>query len=147
MPKVHAVRIFEIPSESRPGKKYKVQFDGSLWYCDCPSWVFNTAHKGEDARRECKHTRQAEQLMATKGAAAYREIQPIGPWYEQLQEYVSSLVEISKNGKVSAAKLKGFLVDFDRFKDERDKHAEALSTVDTYLNVYQVMLKQLSTIV
>jgi len=108
---------------------------------------FNTAHKGEDAKRECKHTRHAEQVMATKGAAAYREIQPIGPWYEQLQEYVSSLVELSKNGKVSAAKLKGFLVDFDRFKDERDKHAEALSTVDTYLNVYQVMLKQLSTVV
>lgn len=145
MPTVHAVRVFQIPSESRPDKKYKVQYDGRNWYCECPSWVFNYEHKGEEVPRECKHTRRALSLMNTQGAAAYHEIQPIGPWFEQLQEYVGSLVDLSKKGKISPAKYKGFLVDLDRFKEERDKHAEALGAVDTFISVYSSLMKQLST--
>lgn len=83
-----------------------MQFDGNLWYCDCPSWVFNTAHAGENIPRECKHTHEALRLMNTRGASSYREIAPIGPRYEELQEYVSALVELTKNGKVSQSKCK-----------------------------------------
>jgi len=150
MPKVHPIRVFQIASESRPGSKYKVQYDGSRWYCECRSWQFNLEHKGEkgdDGKavpRECKHTRQATSLMRTHGAKAYREIQPIGPWFEELQEYVASLVDLARNGHVATDKFAAFRADLNRFKEEREKAAEALSSVDTMLNVYQALLGQIS---
>lgn len=150
MPKVQPIRVFEISSESRPGKKYKVQYDGARWFCECLSWVNNVEHRGEKGHdgksvpRECKHTRQAVHLMQTRGAASYREIQPIGPWYEELQEYVGALVEISRNGHVGPEKFKSFRADLDRFKQEREKVRESLDAVDTMLNVYGSLLRQIA---
>ena len=151
MPKVQPIRVFDIASESRPGTKYKVQYDGSRWFCNCMSWVNNVEHRGEkdaDGRavpRSCKHTRRAMGLMQTHGAKAYRTIQPIGPWFEELQEYVASLVDISRNGQIAPEKFTSFRADLDRFKDERTKVAEALESVDTMLSVYGSLLKQLAS--
>ena len=150
MPKVHPIRVFDIRSESRPGKTYKVQYDSARWYCECPSWVNNVEHRGEKddegkaVPRECKHTRQAMRLMQTKGAAAYREIKPLGPWYEELQEYVASLFELARNGKVSKEKFAAFRADLVRFKDERTKALESIASLDTMLSVYESLLGQIA---
>ncbi len=125
-------------------------FDGDRWYCDCMSWRFNHEHKGEkdaDGRsvpRECKHTREAMFLMKTKGERAYKVIQPLGPWYEELQEYVANLVDLARNGKVSKAKFLAFRADLERFKQERENAAEAVASLDTMLSVYGSLLGQIS---
>ena len=150
MPKVHPIRVFEVRSESNPGKKYKVQYDGARWFCECLSWVNNVEHRGEkgpdgkSVPRECKHTRFALGQMQTRGAASYHEIQPIGPWFEELQEYVGALVELSRNGHVGPEKFKSFRADLERFKTEREKVQESLSAVDTMINVYGSLLRQLA---
>ncbi len=150
MPKVQAIRVFDIPSDSRPGTKYKVQFDGERWYCPCLSWVNNVEHRGEkdaDGRavpRECKHTRRALGLMQTKGAKAYRVVQPAGPWFEELQEYIASLVEVSRNGRVSPEKLLAFNADLGRFKEDVEKLEDTLNSANTMIDVYRGLLRQIS---
>ena len=150
MPKVDPIRVFDVSSESRPGKKYRVQYDGARWYCDCLSWVNNVEHKGEkgpDGRsvaRECKHTRQAMGLMRTKGAKAGRVVQ-MSPVFEQLQEYVAAMVEISRNGVVAPGKLAAFHGDYGRFEEEATKLNDTASAVQTMLGLYKDLLRQIST--
>lgn len=150
MPKVEPIRVFDIPSESQRGETYKVQYDGTRWFCECRSWRFNLEHKGEkdaDGKavpRECKHTRRATGLMQTHGAKAYRTIQPIGPWYEELQEYVARLVDFSRNGKIRTDGFAAFRADLERFRSEREKVSEALDAADTMLELYVDLLKQIS---
>ena len=151
MPKVHPIRVFDIQSESQPGVKYKVQFDGSRWFCECKSWVLNVEHRGEkdvDGRavaRECKHTRRSLEMLRRLGEKAGRLIQPIGPWFEELQEYVASLVDIVRNGQIDPAKFRAFHADLGRFREEREKVADALGSVDTMISVYGSLLKQLAS--
>ncbi len=99
---------------------------------------------GKAVPRECKHTRQALRLMQTKGAAAYREIQPLGPWYEELQEYVASLFDLARNGEVTKEKFMAFRADLVRFQEERTKAQEALASLDTMLSVYSSLLGQIA---
>lgn len=152
MAKVDPIRVFDIESDSKPGKFYKVQHDGRQWYCDCTSWVLNVEHRGEKdpvtgraVPRECKHTRRAANQMRTKGAKAGRVIQPIGPWFEQLQEYVASLAELSRNGVVAPEKLMSFHADYGRFEEEARKLADSASAADTMLGIYKSLLRQIST--
>ena len=154
MPKVHPIRVFDIPSDSRPGEKYKVQFDGSRWFCECRSWVLNVEHRGEKddegraVPRECKHTRLAlsrfqQDPQGRRGT--FRTITPIGPWFEELQEYVASLVDMARNGQIAPEKFRAFHADLGRFKEEREKVSEALGSVDTMISVYGSLLKQLAS--
>lgn len=158
--KVNPIKVFQIPSDSKPGKSYRVQYDGARWFCECPAWVFNLAHKGEkdaqgrSAARECKHSRQAEsqmqaydfrkEAMGAKGKAPYREVQPLGPWFEELQEYVGRLMDFSKNGAISTEVLMGFRRDMDRFKEEAEKVKDALEAADTFLGVYRSLLSKIA---
>lgn len=145
MPKVDAIKVFDIRSHSDPEKKYRVQFDGTKWYCDCMSWIYNHEHEGDGTGiRECKHTREAEGLMRTQGAKAYRVIQSVGPWFEQLQQYVASLVDLSKNGGVSPEKLVGFHQDYGRFEEEFQKLEDSTSAAKTMLGLYKTLLLQVS---
>ena len=150
MPKVEPIREFKIPSESKPGEKYRVMFDGARWFCECLSWRFNMEHKGEkqpDGRsmpRECKHTREAMHLMRTKGEKAFRVVQPIGPWFEELQQYIAALVDLSRNGTVEPERFAGFHADYDRFKGEVDRVRDVAETADTMLGLYKDLLRQVS---
>ena len=148
MSKVQAIWAIEIPSESKPGEKYRVQFvgDGARqpWYCECRSWRFNIEHRGDDVPRECKHTRQAAEKMRREGKKAFREVRPLGPWFEQLQEYVVSLVDYTKNGGLEAERLAKFRMDLDTFREERDKIKDSLASTDTLLQIYGDLLRQLS---
>ncbi len=148
MPTVNAIKVFDVPSDSEPDKTYRVQFDGERWFCECLAWRFNMEHKGEkgaDGRsvpRECKHTRRALGLMQTKGEKAFRVIQPLGPWFEELQQNVGSLADLSRNGKMSPTKFAGFSGDLKRFREERAKVQESLDTVDAMLEIFMGLLKQ-----
>ena len=147
---VNAIRQFEIPSESDPSKEYRVMYDGERWYCDCMSWRFNYEHKGQKddqgraVPRTCKHTRLAEVQLRAKGERAGKVIQPIGPWFEELQEYTKTLVEISRNGKVTAEKVFAFRRDIERFQEKKSEVADALLTADTLLDLSLALVKQLS---
>ena len=150
MPKVHPIRVFDIESESRRGLVYKVQYDGSRWFCNCMSWVNNVEHRGEKDEegravpRECKHTRRALSQMRTHGEKAGRLIQPIGPWFEELQEYIAALVDLSRNGTVEPERFAGFHADYDRFKGEVDRVRDVAETADTMLGLYKDLLRQVS---
>jgi hypothetical protein len=147
--KVEPIKVFKIESESRHGQFYKVMYDGSRWYCECRSWQFNHEHKGEKdecgkaAPRECKHTREAEHRMRTMGKKAFTVVE-LGP-FNELQEYVGQLVELSRNGQMSPEKFTSFRADMERFKEERQKMQDVLSSVDTMLQVYNAVLVQVST--
>lgn len=150
MPKVDPIRVFDVPSESRPGKTYRVQYDGKRWYCDCMSWVNNVEHRGErgpDGRavpRECKHTRHAMGQMRTRGTKAGRIVQPVGPWFEELQEYVASLVEYARNGTLAPEKLAAFHADYGRFEEKARELNDSASAVQTMLGLYKDLLRQIS---
>ena len=107
--KVEPIKVFKIESESRHGQFYKVMYDGSRWYCECRSWQFNHEHKGEKDEygkavpRECKHTREAEHRMRTMGKKAFTVVE-LGP-FNELQEYVGQLVEMSRNGQMSPGEV------------------------------------------
>lgn len=147
MPKVEAIRVFDVPSSSSD-KTYRVQFDGSRWYCDCPSWVFNHEHKGEKDEqgrampRECKHTRTAAGMM--ERGTGFRIIRPLGPWYEELQDYVSRLVTYAGNGEMTTDGFASFRADLERFREEADHVRESLETADTMLDLYKSLLRQIS---
>ncbi len=147
---VNAIRQFQIRSESDPSKAYRVMWDGERWYCDCLSWRFNHDHKGEKdgqgraVPRTCKHTREAEQQFRARGEKAGKVIQPIGPWFEELQEYTKTLVEISRNGKVTAEKVFAFRRDIERFQEKKSEVADALLTADTLVDLSLTLIKQLS---
>ncbi len=147
---VNAIRQFQIESGSKPGTSYRVMYDGERWYCDCMSWRFNYEHKGqkdEQGRavpRTCKHTRDAAQQFSARGEKAGKLIQPIGPWFEELQEYTKTLVEISRNGTVTAEKVFAFRRDIERFQEKKSEVADALLTADTLLDLSLGLIKQLS---
>ncbi len=147
---VNAIRQFEIQIQSEPDKSYRVMYDGERWYCDCMSWRFNYEHKGKkddsgrSVPRTCKHTREAEQLLQTRGERAGKVIQPIGPWFEELQEYTKTLVEISRNGKVTAEKVFAFRRDIERFQEKKSEVADALLTADTLVDLSLTLIRQLS---
>lgn len=147
---VNAIRQFQIQSESDLSRNYRVMWDGERWYCDCMSWRFNYEHKGQkddsgrSIPRTCKHTREAEGLLRTRGDRAGKVIQPIGPWFEELQEYVKSLVEISRNGKVAAEKVFAFRRDIERFQEKKSEVADALLAADTLVDLSLGLIKQLS---
>lgn len=143
MPRVEAVEVYRVPSESHPDKEYRVQYDGTLWYCDCMAWIMNVEHKGEDVPRECKHIRDVLG-QKRRGTAKPRIIKTLGPWFEQMQDYIHALTGLAGNGKMTMDKVVKFRKELTGFEENLASVEESVSMAGTMVDVYKRLLKKAS---